>query len=59
MSQKEYLISKMTNIITGYKFAEISNVVFSGIFLESQIDSLDLNENVEDYIKQNLGRAYE
>ena len=43
----------MTNIITGYKFAEISNVVFSGIFLKSQIDSLDLSENVEDYIAKN------
>ena len=43
----------MSNIITGYKFAEISNVVFSGIFLKSQIDSLDLNESVEDYVAKN------
>ena len=43
----------MKNIITGYKFAEISNIVFSGIFLESQIKSLDLNENIEDYIAKN------
>ncbi len=43
----------MKNIITGFKFAEISNLVFSGIFLKSQIDSLDLNENVEDYIAKN------
>lgn len=43
----------MNNIITGYKFAEMSDLVFCGIFLKNQIDTLDLNENIEDYVAKN------
>ena len=38
------------NFITGFKFAEISDVIFSGVFIKSQIDSLNLQENIEEHI---------
>ena len=38
------------NIISGFKFAEISDVIFSGVFLKSQINMLKLQENVEQHI---------
>ncbi len=37
-------------LITGFKFAEISDVIFSGVFLKSQIESLRLKENIENHI---------
>ena len=40
-------------VITGFKFAEISNIVFSGIFLKSQVNKLNLNEKIEESILDN------
>jgi hypothetical protein len=37
-------------IISGFKFAEISDVIFSGVFLKSQIKKLNLKENIENHI---------
>ena len=34
----------MNNLITSIKFAEISNVIFSGVFLPDQIKSLNLKK---------------
>ena len=34
-------------IITGFKFAEIADVVFSGVFIKSQIKDLDLSNNID------------
>ena len=40
------MINKKSNIVTGFKFAEIADVVFSGVFLKSQINNLRLQENI-------------
>lgn len=45
-------MSKNPEIITGFKYAEISDIVFCGVFLGSQINELNLKENVEDYISE-------
>lgn len=37
-------------IISGFKFAEISDVVFSGVFLKKQINTLDLKDNIQEHI---------
>jgi hypothetical protein len=37
-------------IISGFKFAEIADVIFSGVFLKSQIELLDLKENIDSHI---------
>ena len=37
-------------IISGFKFAEIADVIFSGVFLKSQVKELNLNENVDNQI---------
>ena len=37
-------------IISGFKFASIADVIFSGVFLKSQIENLNLKENIEDHI---------
>lgn len=37
-------------LITGFKFAEIADVIFSGVFLKSQIETLSLKENIENHI---------
>lgn len=38
------------SIVSGFKFAEISNVIFSGVFLKSQIEHLNLIENIDNHI---------
>ena len=38
---------KEIEFISGFKFAEISDVIFSGMFLNSQIDLLDLKDNIQ------------
>ena len=40
-------------LITGFKFAEIADVIFSGVFLKSQIEKLSLKENIENHIGDN------
>ena len=40
-------------IISGFKFASIADVIFSGVFLKSQIENLNLKENIEDHIGDN------
>ena len=42
--------NKNSNIVTGFKFAEIADVVFSGVFLKSQINSLKLHDNIQENI---------
>ena len=42
--------NKNSNIVTGFKFAEIADVVFSGVFLKSQISSLKLQDNIQENI---------
>tara|TARA_Y100000591_G_scaffold326435_1_gene349103 strand:+ start:8010 stop:9047 length:1038 start_codon:yes stop_codon:yes gene_type:complete len=37
-------------IISGFKFAEIADVVFSGVFLKSQVSELNLKDNVDNQI---------
>ena len=44
------MINKKSNIVTGFKFAEIADVVFSGVFLKSQINNLRLQENMQEHI---------
>ena len=45
------MINKKSNIVTGFKFAEIiADVVFSGVFLKSQINNLRLQENIQEHI---------
>ena len=41
------------NVVTGFKFAEIADVVFSGIFLKSQINSLNIAKNIEENSNNN------
>lgn len=45
--------NKDSNIVTGFKFAEIADVVFSGVFLKSQIKNLNLQENIQEQIGYN------
>jgi len=45
--------NKDLNTITGFKFAEIADVIFSGIFLKSQIDNLNITKNIQESIKNN------
>ena len=37
-------------IISGFKFAEIADVIFSGVFLKSQVKELNLDKNVDNQI---------
>ena len=37
-------------IISGFKFAEIADVIFSGVFLKSQVNELNLKDNVDNQI---------
>ena len=39
---------KEIEVISGYKFAEISDIIFSGTFLKSQRESLYRKDNVKD-----------
>jgi len=41
------------DIISGFKYAGIADVVFSGVFLRSQIDTLNLAKNIEEYVDDN------
>ena len=41
---------KSINIISSFKFAEISNVIFSGVFLKSQLDELNLLDDISDHV---------
>jgi hypothetical protein len=43
-------MSNNIEIISGFKFASIADVIFSGVFLKSQIENLNLKENIEDHI---------
>ena len=45
---------KEVEIISGFKFAEISDVIFSGMFLNSQIDSLDLKDDIQKNAEEHL-----
>ena len=38
------------NLVSGFKFAEISNIIFSGVFLKSQIEDLNMLENIDNHI---------
>ena len=37
-------------IISGFKFAEIADIVFSGIFIKSQLGTLNLKDDITDNI---------
>ena len=42
--------NKKIEIITGFKFAAIADIIFSGVFLKSQVDSLNLKDNIENHV---------
>lgn len=52
MLPKENQINK--NIVSAYRFAEISDVVFSGMFLTSQIESLNLKKDIQNNVEEHL-----
>ena len=40
-------------LISGFQFAELADVVFSGVFLKSQINSLNLSESIHEHVGDN------
>ena len=45
--------NKDINAVTGFKFAEIADVVFSGIFLKSQVNRLNIPKNTHENLNNN------
>jgi hypothetical protein len=37
-------------IITGFKYAQLADIIFSGVFLKSQVDSLKLKDSIENHV---------
>lgn len=48
--QMEDKNSNISNIITSFKFAELANVIFSGVFLKSQLNELNLLDDISDHV---------
>ena len=45
---------KEIEFISGFKFAEMSDIIFSGMFEKSQIDSLNLDQNIRENTNEHL-----
>jgi hypothetical protein len=41
--------NKQLEVITGFKYAEIADIIFSGVFLKSKINDLNLKDNIDDH----------